>query len=123
MARKSISASFNSDEIKAIESVCKKLGITPGKLIKDAVTFWMIQKPLEEARQKDPVLFEQFSEIQAQSTEDGKLPAWIVKQKPDSQLLVSELYPKMLEIISNLVEEHKAYHKLSEKKPKGKPKA
>ena len=36
MNRKSISASFNSKEFEAIDRVCAKLGITRGRLIKQA---------------------------------------------------------------------------------------
>ena len=54
MNRKSISASFNSDEIESIDRVCTKLDITRARLIKEALTFWMEIKPYEAFVKKYP---------------------------------------------------------------------
>jgi hypothetical protein len=121
MARSSISASFNSEEIDRIDRVCKKLGITQGQLIKDAVTFWMLEKPFNELRNSKTDIFSAISSIRTLRTlGDNKFPAYIVEGKfgkPSMDETLSEIRRRL----SEFNEEHDAYHVLASKKPIGRP--
>ena len=116
MNRKSISASFNAEEIEGIDRVCEKLGITRGQLLKDAVTFWLIEKPLDDLRHNHPEAYEAILEMrkkQILTIADGEL-FWFMSG--------NETGDNIMEILSKFHEEHDAYHKLAKKKKKGRPK-
>ena len=124
MARRSISASFSLDEIEAIDSVCKKFGIkTRGELIKTAIKFFMLEKPYEKFAKKYPNATTALAELSIASDKKGK-----ITQKQREQILSkhtkSFLAQAAYEIengLSELDEEHHAYHALAKKKPKGRP--
>ena len=80
MNRKSISASFNAEEIEGIDRVCEKLGITRGQLLKDAVTFWLIEKPLDDLRHNHPEAYEAILVKKGKITEGTSSNIWIIKK-------------------------------------------
>jgi len=72
--RKSISASFNSKEIEAIDRVCTKVGIKRDQLIKQAVTFWMLNHSRDTIYLKRPNLNQFYVDVVGPSMKpSGKL--------------------------------------------------
>ena len=127
MNRKSISTSFNSDEIQSIDRVCAKLGITHGRLIKQAVTFWMLNHQRDAIFLKHPNLNQFYHDV----VKPSKKPSGKLDFKKLSQLIRGGRYStsflqKTKEDLEwlcvELKDEHVAYHALAEKKKIGAPK-
>jgi hypothetical protein len=96
MARSSISASFNSDEIEAIDSICKKFVKKYPNAIQAMAETVVIDK-------KGKITF----------TDS-------VLSKHTKSFLAQAAY-EIENGLSELDEEHHAYHALAKKKPKGRP--
>jgi|TARA_B100001105_G_C22011216_1_gene281648 hypothetical protein len=125
--RKSISTSFNSDEIESIDRVCAKLDITRGRLIKEAVTFWMLNHQKDAIFLKHPNLNQFYHDV----VKPSKKPSGKLDFKKLSQLIRGGRYSTSflqktkedLEWLQvNLKDEHEAYHALAKKKKTGAPK-
>ena len=125
MNRKSISASFNSKEIEAIDRVCAKLGITRGRLIKEAVTSWMINKPFETFIKKYPraaelnFAAEKVMEKTSKRDEEKKVVSRLSRY--DKSFLVEGVY-ELERALLEFEDQHVAYHELAKKKKIGAPK-
>jgi len=122
--RKSISTSFNSKEIEAIDRVCAKLGITRGRLIKEAVTFWILEKPFEAWVKKYPHAAEAFAVVVndmgfVKKSKKKKLMPSL--DRYDKSFLAKAVY-ELEKSLPELDEHHDAYHELAKKKKIGAPK-
>ena len=126
MTRKSISASFNSKEIEAIDRVCTKVGIKRGQLIKQAVTFWMLNHQKDAIYLKHPNLNQFYVDVVGPSMKpSGKLDLKKLSQRIRGRYSTSFLQKTKedLEWLSvELKDEHVAYHALAKKKKIGAPK-
>ena len=123
MNRKSISASFNSDEIESIDRVCAKLDITRGRLIKEAVTFWMGNKPYEAFVKKYPNAAELLYEYRKIIEKTGKQDEKKIMSRflrLNKSFLVNAVYEAQ-RAFPELEEHHEAYHALAKKKKSGRP--
>ena len=126
MNRKSISTSFNSDEIESIDRVCAKLDITPGRLIKEAVTFWMLNHQKDAIYLKHPNLNQFYVDVVGPSMKpSGKLDLKKLSQRIRGRYSTSFLQKTKEDLewlCVELKDEHVAYHALAEKKKIGAPK-
>ena len=123
MNRKSISTSFNSKEFEAIDRVCAKLGITRGRLIKQAVTFWMLNKPFETFVKKYPHAAEVGAEAAKVMEKTGKRNEKKLMSRLgryDKSFLVEAVY-ELERALPELEDQHEAYHALAKKKKSGRP--
>ena len=126
MTRKSISASFNSKEIEAIDRVCTKVGIKRGQLIKQAVTFWMLNHQKDAIYLKHPNLNQFYVDVVGPSMKpSGKLDLKKLSQRISGRYSKSFLQKTKEDLewlCVELKDEHVAYHALAEKKKIGAPK-
>ena len=126
MTRRSISASFNSDEIEAIDSVRKKLGITRGQLIKDSMTFWMSENRREWFDEKRNLIYNHLvsEKLIKPMEKKGKINPIQLESGVISKHTISLLAQAADELekgLSEIKPQHDAYHTLTKKKPKGRP--
>ena len=135
MNRKSISTSFNSDEIEAIDRVCTKFGITRGRLIKEAVELWMLHRyEIHSLRSMYPLFGKNLEKywinvIQPSSKFDPKTGRDTIDYEKVKSRIIKWNRPRIFKkamdelakVIEAVEEEHVAYHTLAKKKKSGRP--